>query len=240
MTPVLILQHLDSDGPAYLGEWLARRGIAAEVRCTERGEPFPADLRDHSALAILGGAMSANDELPSLRRAEALVRTAIADGLPVIGHCLGGQLIARALGASVHASPAPEVGWHGVDWLPGAADWFGPGVADTPPAEVFQWHFEAFDLPAGAVPLGGSRACPHQAFSIGPSVLAMQFHVEQDSAKLDAWLDDLDGDYLAACQRHAASVQSPAEMRRGASQRLAAQQRLADAAYAQWWAAARR
>lgn len=240
MRPVLVLQHLDSDGPAYLGDWLAGHGIAAEVRCTERGEDFPTDVRGHAALAILGGSMSANDELPSLRRAEALVRAAIAEGVPVIGHCLGGQLIARALGASVHASPAPEVGWHAVAWGPGAAEWFGEGLADTPPAEVFHWHYEAFDLPAWAVPLGSSLACPHQAFSLGPSVLAMQFHIEQNASKLEAWLGALDIDYFAGRGAHGATVQSPAEMRRDAGRRLAAQQRLADAVYARWWAAARR
>ena len=74
MKPVLVLQHLVSDGPSYLADWLAERGIAMDLRCTEAGQDFPRDLGGHAALAILGGAMSANDPLPSLRRAEGLVR----------------------------------------------------------------------------------------------------------------------------------------------------------------------
>ena len=72
MKPILVLQHLVDDGPAYLGTWLRRQGLSVDLRCTELGEGFPSTLAGHSALAILGGAMSANDDLPSLRQAEAL------------------------------------------------------------------------------------------------------------------------------------------------------------------------
>lgn len=237
--PVLVLQHLRSDGPSYLATWLARHGIAMDLRCSEDGQEFPISLAGHSALAILGGAMSANDPLPSLRRAEVLVREALALGRPVIGHCLGGQLIARALGARVAASPLPEVGWHRLEWAPAARHWFGDLVAQPSPPEVFQWHFEAFDLPAGVLPLAGNAACPHQAFAIGETLLAMQFHVELDAPKLEAWLDDLDADYLASRPLHPGQVQSVATMRQEGMRRLQSQQQLADVVYARWWAAAR-
>jgi GMP synthase (glutamine-hydrolysing) len=239
MKPVLVLQHLRSDGPSWLAHWLACEGIAMDLRCTEDAQDFPADLGGHAALAILGGAMSANDPLPSLRQAEALVRQAVATGVPVIGHCLGGQLIARALGAAIGPSPQPEVGWHRVSWRPEAAEWFGAEVLGPAAPEVFQWHFEAFELPIGAVPLAGNAACPHQAFAIGEGVLAMQFHVELDAAKLACWLEDLDPDYKAAQPRHPRQVQLPDTMRVDASARLAAQQRLAAIAYARWWSRAR-
>ena len=98
MKPVLILQHLSGDGPGYLGAWLARQGVAFEVRNTEAGDDYPARIDGYAGLAVLGGAMSANDDLPSLRRAEDLIRQAMQQDRPVIGHCLGGQLMARALG----------------------------------------------------------------------------------------------------------------------------------------------
>lgn len=230
MKAVLVLQHLDNDGPAYLATWLARSGVAFELRNTQAGQAFPASLAPYRALAVLGGEISANDELPSLRDAERLIREGIATGVPVIGHCLGGQLMARALGAAVRASPAPEVGWHEirVHEHVQARAWFGAHDTTT----VFQWHFEAFDLPAGAEALAQSAACPQQAFAIGPH-LAMQFHVEVDAVKLAAWSSSQDPHFLRL-QSTCATVQTGVAMRRDAPAALAAQQRLADRLYARW------
>ena len=233
---VLVLEHLSGDGPAYLGRWLHRHGFSVDVRNSEAGDVFPSDLHGYCAMAILGGAMSANDDLPSLRQAEELIREGVHEGVPVIGHCLGGQLMARALGAKVLLSPVPEVGWHEVQ-LSGVAEqkkWFG----DAASATVFQWHDDAFDLPAGAVHLAGNGSCPNQAFSLGPH-LAMQFHLEIDANKLDAWLTEPEPGYERAQQLHP-TVQSVATIRDGATRFLAAQQALADRIYAQWMSSARR
>jgi len=107
MKPVLVLQHLNSDGPAYLATWMQRHEAPCDVRNTDAGEAYPEHMDAHCALAILGGEMSANDPLPSLRRAELLILDAMARGRPVIGHCLGARLMARALGARVSPSLAP-------------------------------------------------------------------------------------------------------------------------------------
>lgn len=234
MKPVLVLQHLSADGPAYLARWLAARGLPFEVVDDEAGGVAPKTLAGHAALAILGGEMSANDDLPGLRRAEALVRGAVRDGVPTIGHCLGAQLMARALGARVALSPAPEIGWQPLQVLdgPAAAAWLGaPG-----PRTVFQWHHEAFELPPGASRLAASAACPQQAFALGPH-LALQFHVEVDAEKLQRWSLDTDARWDAALRRHPASVQDGAAMRAGAALHLAAQQALADRCYTRWIAA---
>jgi len=234
MKPVLVLQHLSGDGPAFLATWLRRAKVAIELRNSEAGEAFPADISGYSALAILGGEMSANDPLPSLRQAERLVLQAMDRGLPVIGHCLGGQLMARALGARVVDSPAPEVGWQAIDVASGplAQHWFGePGRQP-----VFQWHYEAFELPRGAEALAGSAACPNQAFGIGPH-LAMQFHVEVDEEKLLRWSLDQGERYLSTQRQHPASVQSGDAMRAGIAAHLAAQQALAERIYGRWLAA---
>jgi GMP synthase (glutamine-hydrolysing) len=237
MKPVLILQHLSGDGPAGLATWLQQRGVPFEVRCSEAGQAFPPTLAGYGALAILGGEMSANDDLPPLRQAERLFLQALQAGVPTLGHCLGGQLMARALGGTVGPSPAPEVGWQrwAVAAHPLAQAWFGT----EPPARVFHWHYEAFTLPPGAVHLAGSAACPHQAFAIGPH-LAMQFHVEVDAAKLDRWAADAETDggdrYRRAVAAGVATVQGGAAMREAAA--LAAQQRLADAIYTRWLSAA--
>ena len=231
MKPVLILQHMRHDGPAYLARWLADRGLAFDRRDAASGDAFPADMSAHGALAVLGGAMSANDPLPFLRDAERLILQAMQAGIPVIGHCLGGQLMARALGARVQASPAPEIGWQPLQVLddPVAAQWFGP------PAQhhVMHWHYESFELPPGARWLATSCACPHQAFSIGPH-LGMQFHIEIDEAKLQRWLDEGDPAWSEALAQHAGSVQDKATILAHAAQRFQAHQRLADRLYGRW------
>ncbi len=229
MKPVLILQHLSSDGPAYLGTWLARQGVPFEVFDAEAGAACPADIADYGALAILGGEMSANDALPSLRQAEALFLQALAVGVPTLGHCLGGQLMARALGAAVSRAAVPEIGWHALQVADSttAAAWFGPPGA----RRVFEWHRDSFALPAGAELLASSVACAHQAFAIGPH-LAMQFHVELDAEKLDRWARDADLQDDAA--QRLPSVQSPATMRAGINTQLVAQQVLADRIYTRW------
>ena len=234
MKPVLILQHLSSDGPAYLASWLQRHGLPFELRNTEAGEDFPEHMDSHAALAILGGEMSANDSLPSLRRAELLILDAMARGRPVVGHCLGGQLMARALGARIVSSPLPEVGWHEVSLFDAqpTRDWFG--IAGS--ATVFQWHEDAFELPLGAIGLAGNASCKHQAFAIGPH-LAMQFHVEVDEEKLYHW-SMLDTEAYRVQQREHATVHSGATMREAMALHLPVQQALADRVYARWWAAA--
>ena len=229
MKPVLILQHQHADGPAYLATWLAAHGIAFEVRNTEAGDAYPATISGWSGLAVLGGEMGANDDLPSLRDVERLILQSMADGVPVLGHCLGGQLMARALGATVSPSPKPEIGWQPLTVLdtPAAQAWFGePGEH-----HVYQWHYDAFAVPDGAELLATGVACPNQAFAIGPH-LAMQFHVEIDAEKHERWALDADAQRLAA--RGLPTVQGAAAMREQAKARLAAQRVLADRIYERW------
>lgn len=234
MKPVLILQHLSGDGPAYLAAWLRRAVVPFEVRNSEQGQDYPDSIEGYGALAVLGGEMSANDPLPSLRQAEALILQAMDRSVPVLGHCLGGQLMARALGARVGPSIQPEVGWHRIDFAPGpeSASWFGEAAS----AMVFQWHAEAFELPAGAQHLAGNAACTHQAFSLGPH-LAMQFHIEVDEEKLGRWAADQNAAYLADVARYP-TVQSGAQIRALMTDHLAAHQRMANRIYDRWLALA--
>lgn len=233
MKPVLILQNHHADGPAYLGEWMSARDIVFEARNTEAGEEFPLDLAGYAALALLGGEMSVNDPLPSLRRAEGLILQALERDVPMLGHCLGGQLMAKAMGARVGPSPAPEIGWQPMQLLPGEAarQWFG--AAGSAAATVFQWHYEAFELPAGATLLARSESCPHQAFAVGPH-LAMQFHIEQSGGKLERWSREQSARYQQAQARYPSSVQSGDAMRRDAARYLPAHQAIADSIYSRW------
>jgi len=233
MKPVLILQNMRHDGPAYLATWLHGEGVAHELRDASLGHTFPDSMAGYAGLAVMGGAMSANDPLPFLRDAEKLILQAMDLGRPVIGHCLGGQLMARALGGRVTGSPAPEIGWQPLEVLddPVARSWFGPQAHH----HVMHWHYESFELPKGAQWLAASEACPHQAFSLGPH-LAMQFHVEIDEPKLQRWLDDGDPSWAGALVRHRGTVQDKADILADARHRMAPHQRLADQIYGRWLA----
>jgi len=235
---VLVLQHTLEDGPGYLGDWLDAHGHRWQVRCTEAGEDYPASIGGYRALAVLGGEWSANDDRPSLRQAEALIRQADAQGIPVIGHCLGGQLMARAFGGRVERLPVPEVGWLPIGPAPGAdaallQDWLG-GLGGQGGATVYQWHYDGFvQLPPGARLLASSPACGHQAFAIGPH-LAMQFHIEITPAKIDAWLGHPGTVYPQAVAQGVPTVQAPDAMRSSTALHQPGSQALADAIYAAW------
>ncbi|TNF52276.1 MAG: type 1 glutamine amidotransferase [Burkholderiales bacterium] len=229
---VLVLQHTIEDSPGFLGQWLDRNDIPWHVFCAEAGQDYPASVAGYQGLAILGGEWSANDERPSLRHAEALILEANALGIPVIGHCLGGQLIARAFGGGVTRLSQPEVGWLPVRMhpVPEALDWFGA----TREAMVYQWHYDSFtELPPGARVLAASDACAHQTFAIGPH-LAMQFHIEITPQKIETWLGDPGTVYPAAVRDGVATVESPDAMRASTARHQAGSEALADQIYRSW------
>lgn len=229
---VLVLQHTVEDPPGHLGHWLDAQGHRWHAPCAEAGEAYPASVAPYRALALLGGEWSANDQRPSLRQAEALIREADALGIPVLGHCLGGQLLAKAFGARVSRLPQPEIGWLPIAVQDSAAAhaWFGAARSPT----VYQWHYDSFvELPAGAELLASSPACAHQAFALGPH-LGLQFHPEITPAKIRTWLAEPGEVYPAAVSRHPDTVQSPEAMHEATRRHQAAGEALADRIYAHW------
>jgi len=228
--PVLILQHQTPERPAYLATWLEQHNIDYETRCAGAGEEFPATIEPYSALAVMGGGMSANDPLLSNRQAEILVLQAVRLDRPVIGHCLGGQLMSRALGGTVGLSPKPEIGWQPIEYEdnPLVAHWFGSNPTPT----VIQWHYDAFTVPTGATRLAGSAACPNQAWAMGPH-LAMQFHIEMDELKVYNWVQDDDPLWAAAREKYA-SVQDSSTIVQGIQPYLTQHQATADHIYQTW------
>lgn len=232
MQPILILQHQIPERPAYLATWLQHHHIPYETRCAVTDQEFPATIEPYAALAVMGGGMSANDALLSNRQAEILILQAMRLDRPVIGHCLGGQLMTRALGGTVGPSPQPEIGWQPIEYVNEvlAAHWFGPNPTPT----VIQWHYEAFSVPAGATRLASSANCPNQAWSLGPH-LAMQFHIEMDADKAQEWARDEDPKWAQAREIYE-SVQDSAAILCGIDPWLSQHQATADHIYQTWLA----
>ena len=179
---VLVVQNSGIEGPGNLGRLLEQDGFAVRTVHAKR-ERIPADL--HSVLVVLGGPESANDRLPHLRDEQRLVRRYVEDGRPVLGICLGAQLVARAFGARVFRGPGAEVGfYHDVEPEP------GPGLFSgfSSPFSVFHWHRDTFELPGSAVRLARSGQYPNQAFRIG-SAVGLQFHFEVSRRMVSGWLE---------------------------------------------------
>ena len=183
---VLVFRHVPFENLGRIETELVRRGIGidyADLYQPGAAEPDPAR---YVGLIFMGGPMSVNDGLPYLEREAGWIAEAAAVGRPVLGICLGAQLIAKALGASVYPNAVKEIGWFEIELTPeGSTD---PLLAGAAPREtVLQWHGETFDLPAGATWLATSAACRHQAFRVGPGVYALQFHLEVTPAMIEDW-----------------------------------------------------
>jgi GMP synthase-like glutamine amidotransferase len=228
--PVLILQHQTPERAAYLKTWLDQHNISYETRDANAGEEFPASIEPYSALAVMGGGMSANDPLLSNRQAEILILQAMRLGRPVIGHCLGGQLMTRALGGTIGTSPQPEIGWQPIEYdnSPLVEHWFGPNPTPT----VIQWHYEAFTVPEDATRLAFSNACPNQAWAMGNN-LAMQFHIEMDSEKAQEWANDEDPKWASARAQYN-TVQDSQAILEGINAHLSQHQATANHIYSTW------
>jgi GMP synthase-like glutamine amidotransferase len=230
MQPVAILQHQLPENAAYLITWLERHRVDYDIFNAGADEEFPASIEPYSALAVMGGGMSANDPLLSNRQAEILILQAMRLDRPVIGHCLGGQLMSRALGAAITASPRPEIGWQPIAYenLDVAREWFGDDPANT----VAHWHYESFGIPAGAVRVATSPACPNQAWAMGPH-LAMQFHIEINEIKLANWVAEDDAKWAESRQLYE-TVQDKISMLNGIVYHLEKHQATADSIYKKW------
>ena len=228
MKPITIFRHVTSEGPGYFGDFLQQRQIPYRVICVDAGEPIPTTLDETSALVFMGGFMSVNDPLPWIEAELALIRQAVAQEMPVLGHCLGGQLISKALGGTVSANPVKEFGWLDVIQEENAAahSW----LSDLPPRfPAFHWHGETFTLPAGAERILSSDHCRNQAFVIG-NTLALQCHVEMTASMVQKWAE-LDAKLIATATP---SIQTWEQMSERLDERISELQHNADLIYQRW------
>ena len=176
--PVAVFQHSRVGHPGAALDVLDDLGIAWQLVPIVDGAPVPCSVSGFSGVVLMGGYMGVNDDLPWIREEIAFIRAADQSGLPVVGHCLGAQLLAAALGATVRRTAVPEFGWHDIEIgsTSEATEWFGCAAGDRLP--VFQWHGDTFDLPERAVRVASSPWCENQAFVHGGRHLGMQFHLE--------------------------------------------------------------
>lgn len=231
MLPVAIFRHAPVEGPGYFAIFLEQHGIPWRLIAIDEGETVPVAVDGFSGLCFMGGPMSVNDPLPWIAPVCALIRDAVAKDVPVIGHCLGGQLMSKALGGEVTRNPVREIGWGmaGGEDSALARHWLG-GFAGSP-CTVFHWHGETFSIPPGATRLLASRHCANQMFAVGPH-LAMQCHVEMTPEMIAAWCAQWGDEVLARADRP--SVQPPELMQREIPERLPEMRRLSEQLYSIW------
>jgi GMP synthase-like glutamine amidotransferase len=187
MKSIIIFRFLGHEEPGYLGNFLDENNITWELVRIDEGAPAPASILAYSGMVLMGGPMSVNDDLPWIASILALVREAKANDIPVLGHCLGGQLMSKALGAMVSANAVKEIGWGevSVSKNEAAKNWFG----NIETFNAFHWHGETFALPEGASHLLSSAYCQNQAWSIG-KLLAFQTHIEMIPEMVTKWCEE--------------------------------------------------
>jgi GMP synthase (glutamine-hydrolysing) len=185
---VLVFQHDPYDGPGYLGEALARRGAKLDIVHLHEGEITP-DPANYDMLLVMGGEMNvyAEDKYPWLVGETKAIRRAVDEGKAVLGICLGGQLLAKALDARVHLGTATEIGLIPISLTDaGKTDPLFEGLQHI---EAVEWHDDTFDIPSGAIALACSDGCANQAFRFGKYVYGLQFHPEVSPEMLANWIE---------------------------------------------------
>jgi GMP synthase (glutamine-hydrolysing) len=225
----LAIVHQRDAGPGVFAQAIRSRGAQLdEWQLAERASP-PGDPAGYDAVLTLGGAMHADQQArhPWLADEKALLAGLLERRVPLLGVCLGAQLLAEAAGAPPRRSPEPEIGWHDVTLTDAAAG--DPLLAALQPGfEAFEWHSYEFPLPPGATPLARSATCL-QAYRLGESAWGIQFHAEVTGIDVDAWIDDyrsdedavglgLDAEALRRCTR--ASIGAWNELGRGLAWRF--------------------
>ena len=226
MLPIAVFRFAAADRPGYFGEFLDRAGLLWQLIAIDEGAAVPTDAGAFAGIGLMGGPMSVNDPLPWVPPLLQLIRQSVAQDVPVIGHCLGGQLMAKALGKPVQRNPVKEIGWHPIRLTPAAHNWLG----DVDEFLSFHWHGETFDLPDGAQLLGSSAACTNQLFSLGKH-LGMQCHVEMTEHIVADWCRE----GASEVARHAGpTVQSTTQMSADLPARIAALHQVAGKLYQHW------
>lgn len=229
MKPVVVFRHACCEGAGYLGTFLAQHAIPwCEVRI-DKGEPVPTSTDDYSGIVLMGGPMSVNDDLPWIPPLLTLIRNAVDADVPLLGHCLGGQLISKALGGTVSKNSVKEIGWGEVSVLDNqmAKHWFG----DLQAFNSFHWHGETFTVPEGATHILKSPHCANQAYAFGKHI-GFQCHIEMMPEMVQIWTEQWKADIANSASSPA--VQSAEHMLAQVEEGCQALHAVADKVYSRW------
>jgi GMP synthase-like glutamine amidotransferase len=231
MKPVAVFRFSDTEGPGHFATFLDANRLPWKLVKLDQGDPVPASSEAFAGLGFMGGPMSANDELPWTQPVLALMRDAVERGVPVIGHCLGGQMLARALGGEVKKNPVKEIGWNRVqvEDSPTAREWFGADLAEF---DTFQWHGDAFTIPPGGERILTGPHCPNQAYVVGDRHLGMQCHIEMTPEMIASWIGSGSGEVRDNLSSPA--VQPVETIQREMPERLPKLNATADRLYRRW------
>jgi GMP synthase-like glutamine amidotransferase len=229
MKPVAVIRFSPTEGPGYLAEYLNEHAIPWHLVRMDAGDPIPARVDQLSGVAMMGGPMSVNDPLPWMNPLIAMIQQALDRDVPLIGHCLGGQLIAKAMGGEVTNNKCKEMGWQTVEVVnPEAArPWFGAQQSFT----VFQWHYQTFEIPKQASHLLRNDFCENQAFSVGPHI-GFQCHIEMTAPMVKTWCS-MDADEILHAEGLPA-VQPLKQILAEKQARVKSLNQLAHGVYHQW------
>jgi GMP synthase-like glutamine amidotransferase len=187
---ILIVKHKSDEGPGLIGKFFIEDGWALRTIELEDGEKLPDTLKDIACIIMLGGQMNVyEDEIyPFLKEEDNFIRKALINEIPMLGICLGAQLIARTCGASVTRAPEREMGWYQIKLTAeGRRDSIFRGLSNN--FQVFQWHEDTFEIPVDGVLLAQSKKCKNQAFRIGNNVYGLQFHIEVTDDMIESWME---------------------------------------------------
>lgn len=229
MKAVRIFRHMTGQGPGYFGEFLRERQIPFELINIDQQMPVPPSLDDVSGLVFMGGPMSVHDDLPWIGQEIDLIQRADQRRIPLLGHCLGGQLISLALGAEVHPNPVKAIGWHAVRKVSDSAWTRDLQTRFTP----YQWHAETFTLPPEAEHLLTSDHCRNQAYA-RDRVLALQFHLEITDAMVRDWSQRHADEINVGQQDFPDTIDAPEQHIAGITQHLNGARMAADILYGEW------
>ena len=218
MAKVYVLQHHPVENLGTIAEALEGAALAWQYIRIHEGHPVPREMKGAGGLIVMGGPMAVYqaDQYPFLRDEMQLIERAVTEELPVLGVCLGAQIVAAAMGAKVTRNPAgKEIGWYPVTLSDAALEdrlWRGVAPTITP----FHWHGDIFELPAGAVSLASSEKTPCQAFRYGNSVYALQFHIEVTPESVTAmaaeWPRELEKEKISATDMIGATADHALEL----------------------------
>lgn len=229
MKPIAIFRHSPIEGAGYFALFLTQHSIPWLMIHIDQGEAVPVYASAFSGLVFMGGPMSVNDDLPWISPALSLIRDAYSKDIPLLGHCLGGQLISKALGGVVRQNPVKEIGWGLVNVADNetARQWF----QDIRQFDAFHWHGETFSMPQDAINILSSAHCVNQGYAIGKH-LALQCHVEMQAPMISEWCT-VGADEIATAQSSPA-VQTAQVMQQQMHEQLSMLHQVAERLYLHW------